>query len=221
VKACGQDQLHRVHVLRQKPKEPANAEQKQSDQADNGKPAVIHEEGANNGDGNGERDGRDKPLVPGEVQVRCGRFSVGHEPRPGQSPTNDVGVPQATQRPVLAVNALGFRNEANLLARIDDPHSQLDVFDARMRKLDLVIAAKYPERIRIDQPNASPEGLCVATSVMMDEVMAKVCVKAREALRPRPVVIRSECRHCSTRLNLGNEEIDRVGVNNHVGVDEH
>ena len=104
---------------------------------------------------------------------------------------------------------LRLRNEPDLFARIDQPHSELDVLDARVREKHVVISAELAEDVGPHEADARPEGRRVAAARLVHEMVPQVRVERRQAAasaddrrtsrRPRP---RRSARTSSTSRSI-------------------
>ena len=79
------------------------------------------------------------------------------------------------------MRALRLGNEADRLARVDEAHSELDVFDAGVDEKHVVIAAEFTKDVGPDEADARPESRRFAAARLVYEMVPQVRVQRRQS----------------------------------------
>ena len=111
-------------------------------------------------------------------------------------------------------------DEPNAVTRRDDPHSQLDVFDARIRKALPVEPAELEEDVTAHQPDSGPEGRGVAVAVLVHVVMPEIRVEAGRPKRCGFIVVRPERAFGAMSLHVVDQSSQAIRRDDHVRIDE-
>ena len=167
---------------------------------------------------------RRRPRVTGTCRPRTGLASLPgpqQERHPRHTAAGEVGADHAAQRPRLEVGALDGRVEHDPRAAGDEPGTQVDVFDRRVREAFAVEAARRQERVAADRAQPGPERARRAGSPVVDVVVQQVAER-RDGAAGRGVVVGPEDGGQAgvvreRRADAG----ERVGVHLDVRVDEH
>ena len=162
---------------------------------------------------------RAEAVTPAEVEDLCARSLAQQQGGPGNAAAEEVGQDHAAQCPVLQVRAEQEWIEPDL-ADGRQTSAELDVLDRRGWVPLGIEPSDAEERVATDGAETRPERRR-RTCGLLVHVMVQEVAKARNgARRLGRVVVRAEDGDQARGLERAPDPLERVGVRQHVGVDE-
>ena len=158
-------------------------------------------------------------MTPAEVEDLCARSLAQQQRSPGNAAPAEVGQDHAAQCPALQMRAEQEWIEPDL-ADARQTSAELDVLDRRGWVPLGIEPADAEERVATNGAETRPERRRRTRGLLVHVMVQEVAKARNDARRLGRVVVRAEDGDQLRGLERAADPLERIGVRQHVGVDE-